>query len=240
LSKPEDASVRFFEGEYRARGIAAQRLYPNEALLQFLGGNFFDLSPEARAQTRILEVGCGSGANLWMIAKEGFAAHGIDASAAGIEAAREHLRGKWATQAQLAVATFDDLPYKPESFDAICDVVSLQHVTLKEAHAALRDVYRVLKPGGFFFSFRLSDVSVMFRSGGGHFIDSATLDNIDDSRMPLANNGPVSFWSPQLALEMYEAVGLEVERIERHGRTYQDRAQYVEYLAITARRPEAK
>ena len=44
--------------------------YPGEDLIRFIARNFY--SRQIRRDTRILEVGCGPGANLWFLAREGF------------------------------------------------------------------------------------------------------------------------------------------------------------------------
>ena len=168
--------------------MRSQRTYPNEALIRFLASRYFDRPIGDRAAIRVLEVGCGSGANLWMIAKEGFDTHGIDSSREGIALAEVHLREKWRVSATLVVGSFAALPYADACFDVVVDVVSLQHLNLTDSTVALADITRVLKPDGALFSHRLSDLSVMRESG--RRVDSATLDNISDARMPLAITGP--------------------------------------------------
>ena len=46
--------------------------YPSEDVIRFVARNFYK-APD-RSSVKILEVGCGPGANLWYIAKERFAA----------------------------------------------------------------------------------------------------------------------------------------------------------------------
>lgn len=223
-----------FNNQYISKGLAAQRLYPNESLLAFIGGNFFSHNVCERSNIKILEIGCGSGANLWMIAKEGFDTYGIDASEVGINLAQEHLFNKWGLKAYLKTATFEQLPFGGEEFDAVCDVVSLQHIDLKTSKDALTEVYRVLKQGASFFSYRLSDASTMYQCSGGEFIDEATVTNICDLAMPLSNNGVTAFWSPTLTRKMYTEVGFKVKSIERISRTYNGGKTFVEYLSIVA------
>lgn len=231
--KPIDQAIEVFDRQYQSKGLSAQRRYPNESLIQFLACRYFRLPEADRKSIRILEVGCGSGANLWMMAKEGFSTHGVDSSAKGLELARRHLEEKWGVTAELREGSFTRLPYEGDFFDAVVDVVSLQHINLDDSRLALQEVCRVLKPGGAFFSYRLSDHSVMYEHSGGERIDAVTVDNIVDASLPLANNGPVSFASPALARLMYQEAGLKVEAIERVGRTYPT-GLYVEYLAISA------
>ncbi|WP_368639831.1 class I SAM-dependent methyltransferase [Castellaniella ginsengisoli] len=225
-----DASIERFDQAYHQKGLASQRMYPNEAMVQFVLGLFGHLAPAERQTVRILEVGCGSGANLWMLSKEGFEVYGLDASAAGLSLAETHLAKKWEVMARLAVGDFTRLPYPDRFFDAVIDVVSLQHLNLKGTSAALVEVARVLKRDGRFFSYRLSDKSCMYLRNALPMIDAATVQDIP-SPLPLANNGPTSFIGPALARHLYDAAGLIVESIQTFGRTYVS-GDFVEYMAI--------
>ena len=49
--------------------------YPPEELIRFVARNFGDV-PE-RGEVRFLEVGCGPGANIWFLRREGLAFGGI-------------------------------------------------------------------------------------------------------------------------------------------------------------------
>jgi ubiquinone/menaquinone biosynthesis C-methylase UbiE len=222
-------TIEVFDRQYRARGFGSQRAYPNENLIQFLASRYFKLSNDDRAKVRVLEVGCGSGANLWMIAKEGFETHGIDSSAEGIALAQRHLEEKWGVSALLRKGSVLELPYPAAHFDVVVDVVSLQHLDLSNSRRALDEIARVLKRGGTFFSYRLSDRSVM--RDAGPRVDEVTLSDITESGMPLAHNGATSFWSPTVAQEAYGPAGLTVDAVERVGRTYAN-GMFVEYLSI--------
>lgn len=75
---------RWNEKTYQKQKFGAQRRYPNEELIRFFASTFFKKKSNERKKTRILELGCGSCANLWMIAREGFDSYGIDISPAAI------------------------------------------------------------------------------------------------------------------------------------------------------------
>lgn len=228
-------AISCFDTQYKLKGMRSQRSYPNESLIQFVASRYFGISVQERQSIRILEIGSGSGANLWMIAKEGFQAYGLDSSETGLNLAGTHLAEKWGVAADLRLGSFTALPYGDGFFDAVVDVVSMQHLDLADSQLALREIHRVLKPEGEYFSYRLSDHSVMYEHGIASGVDAATLSNIDDTAMPLANNGPISFWSPSLARVMYTQASLAMTSIERVGRTYSTGA-YVEYLALIAKR----
>jgi SAM-dependent methyltransferase len=227
-------SVSCFDTQYRLQGMGAQRSYPNESLIQFIASRYFKLGHQQRKDIKVLDVGCGSGANLWMMAKEGLQVYGLDSSAAALELARQHLHEKWSVMADLRVGSFTALPYEDAYFDAVVDVVSLQHLSLKDARLAIGEIARVLKPSGEFFSYRLSDHSVQFADLSQAKVDVATLLNIADVAMPLANNGPIAFWSPSLAGIVYEEVGMKLLSCERFGRTYSN-GQYIEYLSLISK-----
>jgi SAM-dependent methyltransferase len=226
------SSKEYFEDSFKRDGFASQRMYPNEALVQFMMGRFGCMEMDKRYAVRVLEVGCGSGANLWMLAKEGFDVHGLDASAVALSLAQAHLAKKWNVDAELACGDFTHLPYPDEYFDVVVDIVSLQHLCLKGKALALSEVARVLKGNGAFFSYRLSDRSVMYSHSASPMVDAATVENIT-APLPLADNGPTSFLGPSLATMLYSDAGLSIDSIQSFARTYKS-GDFVEYLAIEA------
>src|ERR1019366_5194304 len=57
--------------------------YPPEHVVRFVAGNFYRV-PD-RKEMCLLEVGCGPGANIWFMAREGFTVSRIDGSATSIK-----------------------------------------------------------------------------------------------------------------------------------------------------------
>lgn len=224
-----------FEPQFQSRGFDSQRRYPNEALIQFLARYYFAIPRERRHSIRVLELGCGSGANLWMIAKEGFDAYGIDHAPTGIALCREML-AFWGVSATLAVADMRKLEFPDGFFDAVVDVVSVQHVDLEGHAATYASVFRVLKPGGRFFQWHLSDESIAFRESGGNFVDASTVDNIANPVMPLHDNGLTCFLKPERSRVLLTDSGFSDIGIESTTRTYHERTQSMAYLSIHAQK----
>lgn len=137
----------FYESDYAARGIGAQRRWPNEEFARFMGRNFFGKGP-----ARILEMGCGTGPNLRLIAEEGFEAWGVDFSAAAIDHCRAMLASK-GLHAELRVGRMEDTGFPSAHFDAVADVFSAYCLDDTEYGAFLKETSRVLRPGGRFFSY---------------------------------------------------------------------------------------
>ena len=99
---------------------------------------------------QLLEVGCGSGCNLWAANKLGYTCHGIDGSETIIKHAKEWLIEK-NVSADLLVGDFSKLPYADSSMDVVVDRSSLLLVGILGIELAIQEIHRVLAPGGQFF-----------------------------------------------------------------------------------------
>jgi ubiquinone/menaquinone biosynthesis C-methylase UbiE len=89
---------------------------------------------------RVLDIGCGVGTFLRMVADRGGRAFGIDAAEALIALARERV-----PEGELRVGDMEDLPYENDSFDLITGFTSFFFAN--DMVAALREAGRVAKPG---------------------------------------------------------------------------------------------
>lgn len=96
---------------------------------------------------RLLNVGSGHGAD-FLPFKEGFQLYGMDFSSEMIKMARRY-SGKFDFQVNLQVADARHLPYSNDSFDWAISVATYHHIQGREEQmGALRELRRVLKPGG--------------------------------------------------------------------------------------------
>lgn len=123
--------------------------YPPEEVVRFVARNFY--KKPKRETIQFLEVGCGPGANLIYLAREGFKAIGLDGSQVALSRAEERLSEQGLTAA-LHLGDAMDLPFKNASFDCVLDVECIYANTLADSHRILAEVHRVLKPGGLLFS----------------------------------------------------------------------------------------
>src|SRR5260370_34913669 len=92
-----------------------------------------------KQRARILDVGCGTGANLQMLAEFGVA-DGVDVSAEALEFCRA--RGLGSVRQGAA----ESLPYEDAQFDLVTGLDVVEH--LDDDVAGLREMFRVLRPGG--------------------------------------------------------------------------------------------
>ena len=100
------------------------------------------------AGTRVLEAGCGVGAQTVILAGASPRASftSVDVSAASLAQARRRAREAGADNVDLVQADIYALPFGPGSFDHVFVCFVLEH--LPDPSAALRALMLVLKPGG--------------------------------------------------------------------------------------------
>ena len=141
-----------WEGVHKARGWGR---YPPEELIRFVARHYFDV-PD-RSAVKILELGCGAGANLWFLAREGFDTFGVDGSETAIARARQYLEQQCLT-AHLKVSDVTEQAelFPGVRFDAIIDVACSCCHRLNIARAMFDRAFDGLKPGGRIYSMTLA------------------------------------------------------------------------------------
>jgi len=88
----------------------------------------------------VLDIGCGVGAFLRLVAERGALPHGLDASAALLDVARRRL-----PEADLRVGEMAALPYDDDTFDLVTGFNAFFFAN--DIRLALREAGRVAKPG---------------------------------------------------------------------------------------------
>ena len=172
--------------------------YPWDAVVSFVFHNRpRDKTP---AETRILEVGCGTGSNLWFAAREGFAVAGADGSRSAIAYARKRF-DEDRLSGDLQVMDFTaPYPWPDNHFDLAIDRCSLVSSGMSGAQKAIRNVNHVLKAGGRFLSIGYASEN----------IGLAKAKRIDDglytdlSAGPLQGIGQLCFWSEEDVRQLYD------------------------------------
>ena len=225
----------WYEESYKEGGIASQRRYPNEELLRFFGVNFFDKDVCNRNDIKVLEVGCGSCSNLWMIAREDFDAYGLDLSDESLLLGKKMLES-WHVDATLKQGSFLDLPYDNDSFDVVVDVFSMNCVNHSQFLRALDEAFRVLKKGGKFFSYTPSQSSDAFtRHYPAEKIDAFTLSGIYRDSSPFAGNHyPFHFWEIDSYRDALLNIGFSVNYLETIQRSYYQALDRFEHIVVHA------
>ncbi len=92
---------------------------------------------------RFLDVGCGTGRWVRRYGELGFSAVGVDATFGMLRIARSHH-----TQAPLTAGLAQRLPFSDAAFDCLSDITVVQHIPYELQSKALREMVRVIRPGG--------------------------------------------------------------------------------------------
>ena len=95
-----------------------------------------------RSRPLLLDCGCGTGANIDLLARFG-PAYGFDLAEAGLQLARE------AGRTRLARATVTAVPFGAASFDIVTSFDVLYSLDDRHEQQAITEMIRLLKPGGF-------------------------------------------------------------------------------------------
>jgi len=124
---------------------------------------------------KVLDAGCGSGRNLVYVLQNGFEVYGIDPDEEAVEAAKA-LSKKLSPgnpPDNFKMASIEDLPFTDAYFDlVICNTVL--HFANNPEHfdQMMRSLWRVLKPGGYFFARLASNIgleTLMLPLGNGRY-----------------------------------------------------------------------
>lgn len=169
--------------------------YPSESLIQFIARNFYK---KDKSNIKLLEVGCGSGANIWYMSREGFNVTGIDGSKTAINIAKDRLK-KENLYAQFIVGDIVKLPFNNFEFDAVIDNECLYANTEQNSLLIMSEINRVLKVDGLFYSRTFSKEMFI-----GNKFDENDFEFKNISEGPLSGKGFVRLINEQKIKSIYE------------------------------------
>jgi SAM-dependent methyltransferase len=116
----------------------------------------------------ILDCGCGTGSNLTLLGQFG-RAYGFDLTAVGLKIGRE------AGRSRLARASVTAVPFPGNTFDIVTSFDVLYSLEDVDEKAAVAEMFRVAKPGGFV----LVNVAAMQSLRGDHSVLSREVRRYD-------------------------------------------------------------
>lgn len=105
-----------------------------------------------RNKKKVLDIGCGSGRHTVYFARNGFNVYGMDNSTIGISIAKNWLKKEKLSARIKHCSIFSPFPFKDNFFDAAISTQVLYHGVEDKIFTAIKQIERVLKPGGIFFA----------------------------------------------------------------------------------------
>jgi ubiquinone/menaquinone biosynthesis C-methylase UbiE len=140
VSEPRSSERRFDQwAPTYERGILWKRFFLP------LYDQFLKALPQVKGM-RVLDLGCGTGALALRLAELGASVTGVDASQGMLEVARS--RAEKREDLEFILSGAESLPLEDGYVDLAISSIAFHH--FEDAGAALREVLRVLKPGGGF------------------------------------------------------------------------------------------
>lgn len=173
--------------------------YPSEDLIRFIARNFYNV--ENRSNIKILEVGSGTGSNIWYLANEGFSVYGIEGSKTGVQITKERLmqdKNIDEKKTKVLVGDMAKLPFEEGYFDAVIDIAAICTNQWEDSLGILSEIERVLKPHGKFYSRHFAEDSQGDKVG--KLVDRHMFASTEGV---LANVGPTRFATKQDIFELY-------------------------------------
>ncbi|EAH4640455.1 class I SAM-dependent methyltransferase [Campylobacter jejuni] len=187
--------------------------YPSENVIRFIARNFYNV--QDRSKINILELGFGTGANLWFCAKEGFSVSGIEWSKTGLERFRARLKDENLSTQIEQIEIGDYLEkldlFKNESFDAWMDSYSLAYNDFEKTKQIIKKAMKKLKIGGKFFSITPSLYNEGFEKDanlGYHLVKPVSGTD--------AFTGVIRYCDEEDLKRLYEGEGYKITSIKIH------------------------
>lgn len=172
--------------------------YPWDAFVSFLY-RYAGSQGKSLSQLRILEIGCGSGSNLWFAAREKAQVVGVDCSATAIAYAETRFRDE-GLQGKFHCSFLPGLPQlEPQSFDCIIDracLVACPPDTILKTTEALA---QLIKPEGQLLSTLYGSQHSSALSGDLN--DNGMVENITEGS--LVDVGPLTFFDRKRIDELF-------------------------------------
>ena len=123
--------------------------YPDESLIRFVSQTLSNKIQKRKI--KILEIGCGTGSNLWYLSKKGYSVYGIDSSKKAIFLSKARCK-KEKVKCKIRFMDAAKLQFKDNFFDMVLDIECLYSNSYENTKLILDEIFRVLKKDGTFFS----------------------------------------------------------------------------------------
>jgi ubiquinone/menaquinone biosynthesis C-methylase UbiE len=186
--------------------------YPSEDVIRFMARNYYKLLSPLPPTPKVLDLGCGGGANTWYLAKEGFDTYAIDGSETAVIKTK-NLLSSMNLHAAVTVNDASNLPFQDNFFDVIIDSALIYANMFDGINAICKECYRILKKGGSIFSTgNFSPETTGF--GTGIKLEENTYKDITAG--PLKGRGTTHFFTKDELLNLYKEMNeIKIDYLKR-------------------------
>lgn len=155
---------------------------------------------------RALELGFGGGNNIIFLAQEGFETYGIEGSPSAYAFASRQFE-KNDLKAEITIGDFVSLPYKDDFFDLVIDREAVYCNIPPAIQQTIKEVHRVLKPGGRFITFMYSLEHGSRLHDKGRLVDVNTYTDFKEGSF--ADTGITHFFSEDEIVRLLKDFDIE-------------------------------
>lgn len=201
--------------------------WPCEEVIRFVARNYYK---KDRANTKILDFGCGAGAHTWYLAKEGFDTYAFDGSVSAIERLNQMLL-KENLKANTQVKDGLQLDYDSEMFDAVIDNAVIYSNKMDHIKSMYTDIYKMLKKGGKLLTSSLFTVNTTGYKDGEE-LEHNTYINIKSG--PTAGGQTAHFFEEGEIEKILTEIGFHNIQVDTMKRTDQGNQMIIEYFVVSA------
>ncbi len=153
MKKRRRGGQGFWDGEYKDGGHLALSLNPSEDLEKFTrwlereyGNTYMNVT------SSVLDLGCGNGRNLfWLAQNFGVRGVGYDISGEAITQAKRHATKDKLPLEYTTRSIANPIPFPDDSQSLALDMMTSHFLSSTERENLMKEIFRVLKPGGFLF-----------------------------------------------------------------------------------------
>ena len=115
--------------------------------------------------SRVLDLGCGGGRHLVVLAAAGHQAVGMDVAPRGLEISGERLARR-DLSSELVLGDFRaPLPFQDAAFDAVVSIKAVNHGTSEEVRGVFAEITRITRQGGRFMGSVISTLDARYGDG---------------------------------------------------------------------------
>lgn len=184
--------------------------YPSEEAVRFFMRSRKILGKDS---PKVLDLGCGSGAVSWFMAREGGNVTAMDGAPSGLEGVGKLAKRMGVDSGIKTVLGDITEPEKFTSgpFDIIIDHYSLCHNPREKIEKAISSLFALLNPGGFLLSCCFGEKTTGF--GNGDCVSGKTYSNVKKGN--LENRGVITFFTLEDREKLFSDAGFKLEYFER-------------------------
>lgn len=185
--------------------------YPSAPVIRFIARNFYKVPN--RNEIKILEIGSGTGANLWFCAKEGFNVIGLEGSKTAIDRMQNRFKDdkllSWLLDLKCGdyFDTLDEI--EDNSIDAIIDSESLYCNTFSKSKKIIEKSFKKLKVGGVMMSLTFAEGTWGLQG------EECEYHAVVPKEGPMFGKGFSRYTSQDDIMKLYKLDNNIIDRIER-------------------------